>query len=123
MTGRRRTRSAPDRGLQEVASARAAGTRLRSYAVGALPILNDVLGRMRLEGHLQAYLPAEDGRTKPSTAKTLLVLLRNLLLSREPLYGIGEWAARQAPDLLGLSAEEVPRLNDDRTGRALDLAV
>lgn len=120
MAGRRRTRSAPDRGLQEVASARAAGTRLRSYAVGALPILNDVLGRMRLEGHLQAYLPAEDGRTKPSTAKTLLVLLRNLLLSREPLYGIGEWAARQAPDLLGLSAEEVPRLNDDRTGRALD---
>jgi len=75
---------------------------------------------MRLKEHLQAYLPAEDGRTKPSTTKTLLVLIRNLLVSREPLYGIGEWAARQAPDLLELSAEEVTRLNDDRTGRALD---
>jgi transposase len=117
---RRMTRSASDPTLSESAFARTAGTVLRSYAVGALPILNDVLKRMQLEEHLRAYLPAEDGRTKPATAKTLLVLVRNLLVSREPLYGIGEWAARQAPDLLGLCAEEVARLNDDRTGRALD---
>ena len=75
---------------------------------------------MRLEEHLRAYLPAEDGRTRPSTAKALLILVRNLLLSREPLYGMGEWAARHAPDLLGISAEEVGRLNDDRMGRCLD---
>jgi len=59
---------------------------------------------MRLEEFLRAYLPPEDPRTKLSSAKALLVLLRNLLVSREPIYGIGEWAARQAPDLLGLSA-------------------
>jgi transposase len=85
-----------------------------------LPILNRVLQRMRLEEHLRAYLPAEDGRTRPSTPKTLLVLVRNLLLCREPLYGMGEWAARHAPELLGMSAEEVGRLNDDRMGRCLD---
>jgi transposase len=93
---------------------------LRSYAVGALPILNDLLQRMRLEEFLRAYLPPEDSRCKISSAKTLLVLLRNLLLSREPLYGLGEWAAHYAPDLLGLSAEEVAWLNDDRAGRAAD---
>ena len=48
------------------------------------------------------------------------VLVRNLLVSREPLYGVGEWAARQAPDLLGLSPEQMAGLNDDRCGRAVD---
>jgi len=100
--------------------ARADGATLRSYTVGALPILNRVLQRMRLEDHLQAYLPAEDRRTRPSTARALLVLARNLLVSREPLYGIGEWAARHAPEFLGLAPQEVARLNDDRVGRALD---
>jgi transposase len=94
--------------------------RLRSYTVGALPVLNRILKRMRLEEHLRAYLPKEDRRTRPSTPKALLVLVRNLLLSREPLYGIGEWAARHAPQLLEISLDEVPRLNDDRMGRALD---
>ena len=41
-------------------------------------------------------------------------------MSREPIYGVGEWAARHAADLLGLTPEEVGRLNDDRVGRALD---
>ena len=100
--------------------ARGARGTLRSASVGALPILNDLLKRMRLEEFLRAYLPPEDRRTKLSPAKALLVLLRNLLVSREPIYGIGEWAARQAPDLLGLSPEEIALLNDDRVGRALD---
>src|SRR5204863_5900839 len=40
--------------------------------------------------------------------------------SREPLYGIGEWAARHDTHWLDLSDEQVPALNDDRVGRALD---
>lgn len=94
---------------------------LRSSTVGALPILNHFLRRMRLEDFLRAALPAEDRRTKLSPVKALLVLLRNLLISREPIYGVGEWAARHAPNLLGLAAEqEVGLLNDDCVGRALD---
>jgi transposase len=101
-------------------TARSAYGTLRSSTVGALPILNRVLQRMRLEEYLEAYLPAEDARTRPSTPKALLVLVRNLLLSREPLYGIGEWAAGYAPHPLGITGEEAARLNDDRMGRALD---
>ena len=93
---------------------------LRSYTVGALPILNDLLKRIRLEEFLQAYLPPKDHRSKLAPAKALLVLVRNLLLSREPIYGVGEWAARHAPDLLGLSPQELGLLNDDREGRAMD---
>ena len=76
----------------------------RSSTVGALPILNHFLRRMRLEDFLRAALPAEDRRIKLSPVKALLVLLRNLLISREPIYGVGEWAARHVPNLLGLAA-------------------
>jgi len=100
--------------------ARAGRNVLGSSTVGALPILDDLLRRMRLEEFLRAALPPEDRRTKLSPVKALLVLLRNLLVSREPIYGVGEWAARYAPDLLGLRAEEIGRLNDDCVGRALD---
>ncbi|NLE39901.1 MAG: DUF4277 domain-containing protein [Pirellulaceae bacterium] len=101
-------------------TARAGGCVLHSAMVGALPMVNDLLRRTRLETFLGEALPKEDGRTKLSPTKALLVLLRNLLLSREPIYGVGEWAARYAPDLLGLTKNEVGLLNDDRVGRALD---
>jgi transposase len=50
----------------------------------------------------------------------LLLSPQNLLVSREPLYGVGEWAARHEPSWLGLSENQLAALNDDRVGRALD---
>ena len=100
--------------------ARAGGQRLRSVKTGALPILNRVLKRLRLEEFLQEYLPPEDRRVKVPAAKALLVLVRNLLVSREPLYGIGAWAAGYAPDLLGLRPQQLEGLHDDGVGRALN---
>jgi transposase len=41
-------------------------------------------------------------------------------MSREPLYGVGEWAARHDPDVIGLSETQIASLNDDRVGRCLD---
>jgi len=114
--GGKRTR----RQLPAGQTARASGQTLKSWSVGALPIVNKILQRLKLEEFLRDGLPAEDRRTKVPTASALLVLLRNLLLSREPLYGIGEWAAGHAPDLLGLTPEQVAALNDDRVGRSLD---
>jgi len=99
--------------------ARAGRQTLRSEKIGALPILNHFLRRLRLEEWLDEHLPPEDKRVKVPAAKALLVLLRNLLISREPLYGMGEWAAGYAPDLLGLTLDELEALSDDGVGRAL----
>jgi transposase len=99
--------------------ARRGSATLRSYNVGALPILNHILDRMQLEKILEAYLPGEDRRTKVPTARGLVLFVKNFLLSREPVYGLGEWAARYAPDLLGLEPEQVLAINDDRAGRWL----
>lgn len=101
-------------------TARSPAGKLTSATVGALPIVNRVLRRMRLEEFLAAYLPREDGRTRVCVATGLLVLLKNLLISREPLYGVGEWAAAWAPDLLGLTPDQLRHLNDDRVGRCLE---
>jgi transposase len=100
--------------------ARKRGRSLCSQTIGALPILNRFIQRTRLAEFLRAALPPEDRRTKLSPVKALLVLLRNLLVSREPIYGVGEWAARHAADALGLMPQEIDRLNDDGVGRALD---
>jgi len=100
--------------------AEAVGHDLHSYRVGLLPIVNRILERLRLEEFFRAYLPPQDRRCRIDPATGLLVLLKNLLLSREPLYGVGEWAARYAPDLLGLSDRQIASLNDDRVGRCLD---
>jgi transposase len=102
------------------ATARTRGRTLNSRCIGALPILERFLKRLRLQESLRDHLPPEDRRTRVPAATALLLLTKNLLVSREPLYGVGEWAARHDPHLFGLSDEQLPMLNDDRIGRALD---
>jgi transposase len=101
-------------------TARAAGQTLTSSRIAALPILERVLRRLRLEEILRESLPREDQRSRIPTTTGLLILVKNLLLSREPLYGVGEWAARHVPELLALTPAQLPALNDDRVGRCLD---
>ncbi|MDA8401265.1 MAG: DUF4277 domain-containing protein, partial [Actinomycetota bacterium] len=48
------------------------------------------------------------------------VLVRNLALGRQPLYGLGEWASSFEPQLLGLDRPVPETLSDDCVGRALD---
>lgn len=93
--------------------------KLRSFNVGALPLVNRILERMGLEELLEEHLPPDDPRTELPSSQAILVLVRNVLLSREPIYGVGEWAARFAPDLFDLWENEVPLLSDDRLGRCL----
>ncbi len=49
-----------------------------------------------------------------------MVLLKNLLLSREPLYGVPQWPTRCDAAALGLAPQQFAALNDDCIGRCLD---
>jgi transposase len=100
--------------------AHADGLQLHSYDVGALPLLNRIVERMQLRRILGERLPRDDPRTELPTVTALLVLFANLLMARQPVYGVGDWAALFPPDLLGLRAQDLSRLHDDRFGRSLD---
>jgi hypothetical protein len=97
-----------------------AGYRLVSQRIGGLPIIDAVTDRLGLAGLLEQALPAVDGRVKLAPAAAIALVVTNLVVGREPLYGLGEWAARFDPGLLGLTSDQVGLLNDDRVGRALE---
>ena len=95
-----RSSPAPRRPKRQVVPgkhAQADGLELRSYDVGALPLLNRIVERMQLRRILGEHLPRDDSRTELPTVTALLVLFANLLMAREPVYGVGEWAALFPP--------------------------
>jgi len=99
--------------------AQTAGRSLTSYNLGALPILDRVIQRACLPEFLEEFMTS-DKRCKISPIRGTLVLLKNYLVSREPIYGVAHWARQHYPPLLGVNRAQVGSLNDDRVGRCLD---
>lgn len=94
--------------------------RLESWTVGALPIVNHFLERLRVPQLLETYLEAPDPRCTILPKKVLLLLIRYLIVDRHPLYGLSQWTRSMLPELVEFEPEEIEQLNDDRIGRALD---
>lgn len=93
---------------------------LRSSTLGPLPLLQYFLEKIGLDALLAVYAPATDRRFAIPPAAILGLLVRNILLGRTPLYGLGEWAQAHDPRALGTTDDVLAGLNDDRAGRALD---
>jgi transposase len=95
--------------------------RLESLEVGATPLVQHFLRRLDLLRLFQSHLPARPGRVPAVPSATVLCLLvSNLLVARQPLYALPEWATRRVPEHFGLTPEQTTLLNDDRIGGALD---
>ncbi len=65
---------------------------LDSKAISALPIINKFIKRIELKELLSKYLPSKKNQ-KLSHADAILLFVRNILIEREPLYKLSEWAA------------------------------
>ena len=78
------------------------------------------MDRAGLPALLGRYLPAADARVRSAPAVAVRLVVTNLLIGRQPLYALGEWAAPFGPGLLGLADDEAGAVNDDRVGRALE---
>ena len=79
--GHRKRRPRPEPGKQASTGA----VTLRTFDVGAMPLVNHILERMGLEDLLQKHLPPDDPRTELPTAQAILVMVRNVLMCREPV--------------------------------------
>jgi transposase len=93
---------------------------LRSERLGPLPLINHFLERLGLAALLDHYVPTRDRRSAVAHAAALGVLLRSIIVEREPIYRQQETAVGFAPELFGLAREQMGHLGDDRIGRALD---
>ena len=62
--------------------------------------------RLGLPALLAAALPDGEPATRVNlnAAAAIGLVVTRLVLGREPLFGLGEWAVRHDPALLGLSA-------------------
>ena len=88
--------------------------------LGPLPLINHFLARMGLLELLEQHVPSADGRSTVSHAQALGVLLRSIIVEREPIYRQQESTTGFAAGLFGVDAAQTKRLSDDRIGRALD---
>ena len=87
--------------------------------LGPLPLVNHFIERIGLDDTLARHV-ASDARCAVPHARALGVLLRSIIVEREPIYRQQETVHGFASGMFGISAEEMNHLSDDRLGRALD---
>ena len=90
---------------------------LHTRNIGELPAINHFIGKLHLDDILKNRLPVEND---PDTSQCISILIRNILVSREPMYGIGEWISGFPAELLGISGDDAMHINDDRIGKSLE---
>src|SRR5262245_3564595 len=87
--------------------------------LGPLPIINHFIARMGLDDALARHVPSDQRCVVPH-ARALGVLLRSIIVEREPIYRQQETVNGFAAGMFGIAAKEMEHLDDDRIGRALD---
>ena len=93
---------------------------LVSDEVGAHPVIQPLIDRLRLREFFAAAFGQPDTRLQLPDVDGALLLVRNFVLSRHPLYGVADWARRFHATRLELTDAQVALINDDRLGRLLD---
>jgi len=97
-----------------------AGKRLLEiHRLGPHPIIEHFLEQIGVARILDKHIHSNREGVL-SHGRAISVLVHNVLVSRDPLYRLTEWAEPIDPQALGLTPQEKLALNDDRMGRALD---
>lgn len=95
------------------------GKKLKRLETGGLPLIHWAVKRLKLKEILSKYIPPHGNEDIPAL-NSLLLILYNLTLGRQPLYELEQWAEGINPLSIGYHYIRHGRLNDDRFGRALD---
>jgi hypothetical protein len=85
---------------------------LHSERLGPLPLVGHFLQRIGLEQLLDKHVPTHDRRSAVTHARALGVLLRSIIVEREPIYRQQQTAVSFAPELFGLSAAQMGQLGE-----------
>jgi len=92
---------------------------LKRKQVGGLPLVHAIATRMRLKEILYKYIPAHGNEDIPAV-ETLMLLVYNLILGKDPLYELQEWVESIDFRCINNVDYENVKFNDDRFGRVLN---
>ena len=92
---------------------------LKKYNISGIPLIKSVSVMLGLKEIFKKHIPSY-GNEKVPVCDTLLLLIWNITLGRQPLYELSGWIDDIDPKCHGLQKQEVDALNDDRFARALD---
>jgi transposase len=95
------------------------GALLRKFVLGAHPIIEHYLQRLRIDQLIATYIP-QDQRLKLPVERTLCLLIHNVLTTPMPMYAIADWLAPLDEQCLGLEPADTGSIQDDRVGQALE---
>jgi transposase len=98
----------------------AADLTLTTERLGPLPLVDHFLSRLGLDARLDRFVPTMDRRVRVPYGKGIGVLLRSILVEKEPIYRQQETVSQFAPECFGLAPEEAESIGDDAIGRSLD---
>jgi transposase len=92
---------------------------LKRLQVGGLPLIHAIAERMRLKDILYKYIPAHGNEEIPAV-ETLMLLVYNLILGKDPLYQLQEWVESLDFRCINNEDYEDVKFTDDRFGRVLN---
>jgi transposase len=94
--------------------------KLKKHIRGAIPLIQKIAKRMKLREILTHYIQPH-GNEKIYAVDTLLLLIYNLAIEKNPLYELSEWCSVQDVSALGIQQQNRWfTFTDDRFGKALD---
>jgi transposase len=94
--------------------------KLKKHIRGAIPLIQKIAKRMKLREILTRYIQPH-GNEKIYAVDTLLLLVYNLAIEKNPLYELSEWCSVQDVSALGIQQQNRWfTFTDDRFGKALD---
>lgn len=92
---------------------------LKRYTIAGIPIICSIIKKLGIKSILSSYLHAY-GNEKVPVVDTLILLLCNITLGRQPLYELKQWVERLDLKYFDLTVDNYSYFNDDRFGRASD---
>lgn len=92
---------------------------LKRFNISGIPLIKSVSECLDLKTIFSKHIPFY-GNEKVPVIDTLMFLIWNITLGRQPLYELSGWVRDIDPKCHGLDEESVKSFNDDRFGRALD---
>jgi len=93
--------------------------KLNRFQVAGLPLIQVVAQRMNLRKILYRHIGTHGNEVVPAV-ESLMLLIFNLTLGKDPLYELEDWVSTLDARCLGYKKLKRGIFNDDRFGRALD---